>query len=306
MPVAFAFKKENQNMKCVQIALLLPLVFAGRATGALAANDRPTIAGQLRIALPPTWPETLRQTTPFQSRIDIDANGLRADFFSPYDFSPYDAYYANSATSAKTHNKSSVGARLSGCVQGYVSQLATYGKAVAVYASRYWKQVATYLHEREKNSAEAGLASQTRREPTEWLCVMSYKDNDGVILATLGKVTPEYRLGPVPRPALLGEFCQIDDERCPIFVDSAESAAPSQPGVGEANQGGRSRAQASVAQSVATRLQQLAKWWLGDWDVVFRNISGQIARLDWTVLLTGKPSDLAVHNMLPAPEAVKR
>jgi hypothetical protein len=274
-------------MKCFAIALLLPLVLTGQTTGVLGADDRAAVA----------------MTEGYSSR--------------------YDMYYANGAASGPARHESSLGVRLGRGVQGYVSQLATYGKTAASYAWQYWKQATAFVRQQEKSRVEAELArhdrfdrlvksaraavgAAARREPVEWLYVTSCKYNNGAIPATLGKVTGEYRWGYSAQTMLLAEFCRIDDEACPSFVTSSEFATLSQANAGEAKQDRKDREQAAAALLWAARFQQWTKWWLGDWDVVFRNISRQIARLDWTTLLTGKHSDLAVHNGTPASNSVER
>ncbi|MFZ1932940.1 MAG: hypothetical protein WCB27_01555 [Thermoguttaceae bacterium] len=274
-------------MKCLAVALLLPLVLTGQTTGVSVADDRSPVA----------------MTEGFSSR--------------------YDMYYANGAASGDAPHESSLGARLGRGVQGYVSQLSGYGEMAATYAWRYWKQAMAFVRQQEKSrvkaelarrdrfdrlakSAHAAIGAAARREPGEWLYVTSCKYNNGAIPATLGKVTGEHRWGYSTQTMLLAEFCRIDDEACPSFATGAELATLSPSGAGEANQDRKDREQVSAAASWATRLQQWTRWWLGDRDVVFRNISRQIARLDWTTLLTGKHSDVAVHSGTHASSSVER
>jgi hypothetical protein len=330
-------------MTCFHIALLLPLVLTGRTTGVLAANDCPTVAAQQRILLPPFWPEALRQTPPFQSPVRIDADLRAADVFSPYDMYYANGLYwgdcgenptaksgsqannraANSATNASVYEVWSIGTTLGRYVQSYMPQLAACGKTAFVYASKYWKQTAAFVRDRETCRAETRLHPHDKfgcvakgdrampgilvlPEPAERLYVTICPYNKGAILATLGKVRAEYRWGPAPHATLLGEFYQIDDESCPTFAATGDFAASSQSGAGEANQVQKAPGQTSAAPSVATWWEQWARWWLGDRNVVFRNISRQIAGLDWTILLTGKPSDLSVRSTAPAANSVAR
>ena len=153
---------------------------------------------------------------------------------------------------------------------------------------------------------QSPFGEPVRPEPAERLYVTTCQHNDGIILATLGKMTAEYRRGSTRYLTLSGEFYRIDDESCPAFVLNADFATASQPSAGEASQNRREQQQASGRLSTGAWLEYWAKWWLGDWDVVFRNISRQIARLDWTVLLTGRPSGLAVRNPAPASSSVAR
>jgi hypothetical protein len=312
-------------MTCFQIALLLPLVLTGRTTGVSAVNDQPTASSQERIVLPLARWETLHRTSAFQSRIGDDADRLNADVFSPYDM-----YYAKGATKTDIHPLS-IGARLSRCVERYTSQIASYGKTAVVCASQYWKETLAFVREREMDlatgegaglddTAESGATpapQAVRCESVERLYVTTCEYSDVTSLTTLGKVTADYRRGPSRYATLLGEFYRIDEESCPAFVANGDFAALSQARGEEADQEENDRGvegesptladtNSRIAASAATWMERWATLWLGDWDVVFRNISRQIARLDWTVLLTGRAWGLAVRSTGPASESVER
>jgi hypothetical protein len=170
-------------------------------------------------------------------------------------------------------------------------------------------------------ASEAPAPRAARHEPAERLYVIRCDYNNRAILATLGKATPNYRQAPSPYATLLGEFYQIDDEACPAFVASTNFAALSQArneehdwgekdGNIEGNVEGESHifANAKIERILltVTGMDCWARWWQGDWGVVFRNISRQIAGLDWTVLVTGKPSKIAAHKTAPAANAIER
>jgi hypothetical protein len=87
---------------------------------------------------------------------------------------------------------------------------------------------------------------------------------------------------------------------------TAESAKRWCSVVGDANQGGTAEKQAPVAPMMVARLAQWAKSSLDGWNAAFRNISRQIARLDWTFLLAGQTADRAVRNAAPAPSLIER
>ncbi len=349
-------------MKCFHIALLLPLVLTGRTPGVLAANDCPVVVGEQGVLMSMAWPKALRRTSVFQSRIGLDADQLTANVFSPYDmYYANGGYRANQAGSrpsddgsqvndsaadeamrAKMHDVLTVAARLGRYAEHYASQVAAYGKAAVVYASQRWTQAAAFVHEREKNGAESGLAHRDRRdrvaqrnraglgmappsEPVEYLYITSREPNQGAILATLSKAVVEYRLRPSQYATLLGEFCQVDDQLFATVTPTADFAMPWGPNVEDVEVeikrdrnvkgSGSGLAQTKTGAFPQTKigtvpwavpLEQLAKWWLGDWDVVFRDISRQIAGLDWTVVLTGRPSHLAVHGTAQASKPVER
>jgi hypothetical protein len=104
----------------------------------------------------------------------------------------------------------------------------------------------------------------------------------------------------------VAEFCRIDAVTCSTRTPTADFAMPSQHGIGDASQDWDDQEQASAVPSVTTLWECWAKWWGGDENVVFRNISRQIARLDWTLLLTGRPSGLAIRGTMPAENSVER
>jgi hypothetical protein len=218
------------------------------------------------------------------------------------------------------------GARVCCCAKPWMSSLAAYSETAAVYASECWNETVASICERATSRDETGLAVRSRMgetvapggelpESIERVYVTSCRSSRP-ILATLGKPTAEYRMAPPPQATLLGEFYTIDAPSCPAFVTEADFAALSQASAEEAIRGGRGlRADSkdrTFADSVigtirsATWLGQWTAWWMVDWDVVFRNISRQIARLDWTIVLTGRPSDLTVRNMASGSGSVER
>ncbi len=333
-------------MKCVHFALLLLLVLTSRTTGVLAADDQATVTGEQRMeqrtlpSLPS--PATLRSTL-HRSSIRINADETATNVFSAYDMYYASGLYcgdngensegiaeaqvsnsdADDVTTANTAGEPPSVAKLCCDVQRYMSRLATYGRMAAAYASQYWEQAETFRWEQEEKRAEVGeagvdssesfdrfaiarramLGIPAHLEPVEYLYVASC--NNRAILATLGKLTGEYRSGTASH-ALVGEFYRIDVETCSTLTPTADFAMPWRSNSGETSQDRKDVEQASAPASVATRFEYWAKWWLGDWNVVFRNISRQIARLDWTTLLTGKSGGLAVRYPAAASQPLER
>jgi hypothetical protein len=171
------------------------------------------------------------------------------------------------------------------------------------------------------SAGETPAPQETRHDSAERLYVIRCDYNNRAILARLGKATPNYRLTPSPYATLLGEFYRLDDEACPAFVTSANFAALLQARNEESDWGDKdgsikgnvkeesdifANAKIETILVTVTGMDYWASWWTGDWGVVFRNISRQIARLDWTVLLTGKLSKVAAHKTAPAAGAIKR
>ena len=288
-------------MECSGVALVLVLVLAGQTTDVLPTNDHALVVGRQEMLPPLDLPETLRQLTLCQSPIRSDADEASAEVLSRYDM-----YYANGlyrgncensqhndggpvhnsdasgATGTKTPHESPFSAKMRCCILRCMSWLAGYG------------------------TTAIARTSICRDDPAERLYVTTCNRNDGIILASLGKLTGEYRLESTRYSTLLGEFYRIDDESCPAFTLNADFATAWQPSVAGANRERKKQEQASAELSIGTWLDYWATRWLGDWNAVFRNISRQIARLDWTVLLTGKSSGLAVRHPAPASSSAAR
>jgi hypothetical protein len=229
--------------------------------------------------------------------------------------SPYDRYYIDAAANEETHPNLPVGAIFDGCIQGCLSQLMGSGVKVAGYAWQCCKEATALVctqeairaeaaparYDKSDRRAERGRAATARgREPTEWLYVTTCAYPSEPILAMPGKVTAECRWGYAPNAVLLADFCRIDDESFPGFGGGDAFRER------DANDG-KDEGPASLARSWAVQLEPWARWWwLGNWDVVFRNISQQIAWRDWTVLLTGEYRGLAAHEGTPAAASVER
>jgi len=320
-------------MKCSRVALLLLLVLTSGTAGVLAAESG---------TVPLHGLETLRKTTAFQSPIRVDADELFSNASSPYDMYYANGRYwagcdknsvSEDADATGGAGELAIGANLGRCVRRGMSWLAANGKAAIGYASRYWEQAATFFRDHSLNGEEAGLNSDdmfddfaetgdevspvaarhaaaiepARPKPVECVYVTSCpRHNNATVLATLGKVTVEYPLGSAWQSALSGEFYWVNEESCPTLASNMDFTVPWQSTAGDANQGGKDQKQASAAPSMATRLGHWVKSWLGEWNVAFRNISRQIARLDWTLLLKSQLPDRAVRNTAPASRPIQR
>jgi len=226
-----------------------------------------------------------------------------------------------------------VDARLARSFQGGMSWRAASGKTAMGYASHCWEQAVTFLRDHSPNGEEAGLkpddtsddwaeaddetspaetehaavGEPPRHEWVECLYVASCpKQNDAAFLATPGKVGVEYPLGSASQSAVFAEFYWADGEFCPSLASNSEIAMPWRSIFGDANQGRADNEQAPAAPSMATRLANWAKSSLNEWNVAFRNISRQIARLDWTLLLKSRLGDRAVRNTAPASNPIER
>ena len=206
-------------------------------------------------------PETLHRTI-CQSPVRIDDDETAANLFSPYDIYYASGLYGgndensfgkdeirgsnsdvNDTTTANAAGESPIAARLRCDVQRYMSRLAAYGKMAAAYASQYWEQAEAFRREQEKRREveEAGVNSResfdrlaiarritlgapTHLEPVEYLYVATC--NDASILATLGKLTGEYRSGSASHATLVAEFYRIDAESFPTPTPTADFAMP--------------------------------------------------------------------------------
>jgi hypothetical protein len=104
----------------------------------------------------------------------------------------------------------------------------------------------------------------------------------------------------------VAEFYRIDAESFSTLTPTVDFAMPRRYSSGATSQDEKQQELALAATSLATQLEHWAKWWPGDWNVVFRNISRQIARLDWTTLLTGKSGGVAARNTTPLAHPVER
>ena len=324
-------------MKCFHIALLLTLALSGKTTGALAADDG-AVASQRRLFLPPDWPETLRPAIPLQSRLRNGADALSADSFSLDDL-----YYVNGPSSDKSGSQAdnrgpdndaksrvcstwTIGARLGCCIEPNLSQVAVHGKTAAAYAWQYCQRATAFVCERQRDCAEAKviphgkfgrLAKESdiarvkpvRSETVEFFLVTSCNPNNRQVFATLGRVA-EYRLAPSLYATLSGGFCRLDTESCNMRTPTAEFAMPREYGCADSLSDSRVSDETPMTTSAATArfkaLRELMNWWLGGSSVVFRNILHQIARLDWTVLLSATRPDLATGETSAAPGLVAR
>jgi hypothetical protein len=156
-------------------------------------------------------------------------------------------------------------------------------------------------------SEQSAAGKTAHPEPVEFVVVTPCPESGrATLFRTLGRVTPEGRQGLTSHPALMGEFVWIDEETSPKWALSADFATPCCPSPHDVAETPRGQVQASGAHFMVTLLEYCAKYCLGDWNVVFRNISRQIARLDWTPLVKGTPSDLAVRNTVPASAFIGR
>ena len=254
-------------MKCRQIALLLPLVLLGPGT------------------------------------------------LSACVLSPYDRYYVHAAAQGTAHPDLPIGAILDRCIPGYLSQLTGSGERAAGYAWQCCKDAVALVCPREKSREQPSPARRDKsdrlvknsraaaaaaaRQPVEWLCVTSCTYPSWPTLVTPDRATGECWRGHAANAVLLADFCRIDDESCLAFSSGADLLARN-------GHGGRNVERASAVSLWAVRLEPWARFWLGAWDVVFRNISQQIARLDWTTLLTDKSRGLAAHKATPVSNSAER
>lgn len=311
-------------MKCFYIALLLTLALSGRTTGALAA-DYETGASRRWLHLPPDWPETLRPAIPLQYRLRNGTDALSADTISLYDL-----YYVNGLRSDKidddaTSRVLTLVVRLGCCMEPNLSQVAAHGRTAAGYAWQYCQRATAFVGERQRDCAEAKVIPHgkigrlvkesdiaphepTRSETVESFLVMLNNPNNRQFFATLGRVA-EFRRDPSLYATLSGEFCRLDTESCNMRTPTAEFAMPREYGFADAISDLKVPDEAPATGSAAAQFKQfqkLAYWWLGGSNAVFRNILHQIARLDWTVLLSATRPDLATGKTSPASGPVAR
>ena len=141
----------------------------------------------------------------------------------------------------------------------------------------------------------------------EYLCVTSCPQYDDVaFLASWGKPTIACPWGHTCQSALSGEYCWSVGEFFADLTVTAESAERWCSVVGDVDQGRTAEKHPSATPTMAARLAQWAKSSLEEWNVAFRNISRQIARLDWTALLAAGTADRAVRNTAPASNPIER
>jgi hypothetical protein len=162
----------------------------------------------------------------------------------------------------------------------------------------------------EANTVEpeqTAAGKPTHPNPVEFLVVTPCPESSRTtFFRRLGRVTLEDRQGLTSHPALMGEFVWIDPETSPKWALNADFATPCCPNAQNATETPAGQAQASGTPVMVRFLEYCAKCCLGDWNVVFRNISRQIALLDWTPLVKGTPSDLAARNTVPASAFIGR
>jgi hypothetical protein len=236
-------------------------------------------------------------------------------------------------TSGEAEKELAIGARLTQGFERGVSWLAANGKTTMGFASRCWQQMVAFVCNHGADGGEVGLDSEddfdevteTNDETNaveakqaieskpacpklvEYLFVTSGPQYDDVaLLSRWGKPTIACPWGHTCQSAVCAEYCWSDGEFCANLTITAESAKRWCSVVGDANQGGTAEKQAPVAPMMVARLAQWAKSSLDGWNAAFRNISRQIARLDWTFLLAGQTADRAVRNAAPAPSLIER
>jgi hypothetical protein len=312
-------------MKLSHVALLLALLLVtGRTTNVLATDD--TLAADQTAFLPFASQDTFQQAHPFQSPIRKFNNETAAIATTLYD-----TYYSN-VNIAGTDGQSASHSTLVRGFQRYMSQVAANGNTALGYASYCLEQATKLLRYHGLNDEQAGLetadvfaywvemaettssenaestanAKARRSEPVECLYVACNTRNDSsALLGTLGKVTVEYPLGSPSRSALIAEFYWADEEFCPTLASNVRFGNPWQFHIGNPDED-RTDSRQATASSIVTRLATWVQGSLDGWDVAFRNISRQIARLDWTLSLKSQSADRAVRNTAPASNPINR
>ena len=270
-------------------------------------------------------------------------NALDSGYYAENSQDKRGEQFNNNAKSGETRvgadESSASDARLVSFQRG-MSWLAASGEQAMGYVSHCWEQAVTFLGDRDPSDEEVGLesddafedwaeegwaemADETHPVETEHVAVAKPPHSKRVeclyvascptydnpaFLATLGRATIEYPLGVTSRSVLFGEYYCVDGEFCPTLTPNADFANQWRFLAGGTDQARTDDQQVPAASStsLAIRLAHLAKSSLNEWNVAFRNISRQIARLDWTLLFRSQPADRAVQNTAPAAHRIAR
>jgi hypothetical protein len=326
--------------------LLLALIVASQTAGIRAADYCALLANEQATLLPLPGLENFWSTNSCQSPVAQQNDEAVADAGSPYDMYYARGLYLGSLAKtsdgetgrekAGFDEQTVVNATLDRCFQFSVSWFAINGKTALGYASRGWEQAVTFLRDHNPNSDETGLelddtldyladltdemgpaeseqAESPMPEPVGHLFVVSRLNyGNTLVLGTLGKnVAIEDASVSETQHPLFAVFCSDDlaptAEVAANFDAAALWQAAASPALTLSEQAEQRPAGVfSAATSVVTRVTQWVKWQFNPWNVAFRNISQQIARLDWTLWLKSEHADRAVRNTMPVKNPINR
>jgi hypothetical protein len=226
-----------------------------------------------------------------------------------------------------------IGSRLAGGLQLGISWLATSGETALGFASKWWEQGVTFLPAQNPSSEEvaggsngvaedraeanedapqteaeqSALVEPPHHEWTERLYVTPSQNGiDMASLASPGRLNIEHSLGIGPKSAVFADFYWAEGDVSTGMPLISDIAMPWRSVFEEVKQDTTGKASTPATPSLARRMADWAEASLGDWTVAFRNISRQIARLDWTLLLKDGVGDRAVRNTVGASNPIER
>lgn len=286
-------------MKCLRTTLLVALALVSQTAGTSAAINRTMLLDTDTVLLPLPClesflqPSLFQDITPFQALFQ-DKACLPSENSFTLTSSPYDSYYTGKRTI-------DIKERLAGILRCGIyhrgmSLLAANRKTAMSYVSNYWQQAVAYCRNLADSKRIADNKSPTFSNINFW----SQLDNrvfGGEKYGFVGKTS---------LPDLFGESCWTDKATHPSLVLYLEFAKPWHSIGGNAYRNCAKAEPTLAAPSLRTWLIGWAKCSLDGWNVAFRNISQQIARLDWTLLLSKRPANQSAQNATPASKPIER